>query len=167
MSINRLITVAFLAVPASLAAGCGELFHKMEYDAATFSGPAAAAYSRMSTGELPTSSQIQHRTIADVLVRLSDGTIFELARFPEEVAKARAGQGTDVSGLTCYHLRDSNCDLYYRGGTLVGAVLADGMEIAKTEQGPFVKLPLSADEVRQVFGDPNRQARFRGPMKWN
>ena len=153
---------------ASAAVGCGELHHKLEYEAATLTGPAAGGYSRMSTGELPASSQIQHPAVADVHIRFEDGAVFHLVKFPEREAKARSAAQSDAgAGLTCFHLAPSNSTLFYRGGKLVGAVLADGIEVGNQEQGPFFELPASAAQVRAVLGKPQREGTFRGRMKWN
>jgi hypothetical protein len=159
-------SAALLVACALSLSGCGELFEKVEYDAATFTGRPGGPY-MLSTGQLPLPSQVQHQTIADVFVRFNDGTVFELAQLPEAESKSRSGAESDVHEFHCYHLRDATAQFYYRDGRIVGAVLAGNLPIASSEQGPFLTVPLSALEVRELFGHPRRQAKYRGPMKWN
>jgi hypothetical protein len=57
--------------------------------------------------------------------------------------------------------------LYYRNGQLCGATLTTGIGISQAQQGPFVELPLSGQEVRALMGEPNEESTVRGPMRWN
>ena len=163
----RAATYDMLAIVALSAIGCGELQHTIVYDGATFSGPASGDYYRLSIGELPALSKIQHSAFATVYVRLDDGTIWELAQVSEAEAKARAPHPTDVNGVISYELYPQHVQLFYRGGRLTGAVLWEGTQFAKRKEGPFVKLPLSAAQVRAAFGTPDQESSFRAPMKWN
>lgn len=153
---------------ALLSAGCGELHYKAEYDDATLTGPGPDAYAVIITGEQFVQSRIQHQDVVNLWLRFANGTVCELATISEEEASARSSHvDRETSpGLVMYSLA-SGCCLHFRNGDLVGASLAEGIEIGKAEQGPFIELPLTGEEMRDLLGEPNAETTFRGAMRWN
>lgn len=168
-STGRTWLLAAALVVAFSAVGCGDVYRRMEYETATFTGPASGRYNVMTTGEQYKGSHIQHARVADLCIRLEDGTVYRLSKLRKrDVAQRKYIHcETDSSGMTVCQLHPSNATLHFRKGELVGAVFSYRVELSKDEKGPFVKMPLSAEEVRDLLGKPRRQTTFRGTPKWN
>jgi hypothetical protein len=150
-----------------LLCGCGPLVYKAEYSDVTLTSHAPDMYTALITGEQYATSQIQHEEVVRLWVRFDDGAAFELPEIPEAEAESRASYVDREShpGLTMYSL--GMCGLNYRDGKLCGATLHQGVGVSKVEQGPFVEFPISAQEMRDLLGEPHAESTFRGTPRWN
>jgi hypothetical protein len=147
---DRIVTAAALVLAGGIA-GCGESYTYLTYSHSIFQGSASGTIDRMV--------QADPNKIPDVFVKTPQGATFPLKALPEDVvAKLPGVRLTKNLGVERYEI-DATA-LEYKNGTLFQATFGAGpLLIGAKEAGPFRQLPMTAAEVRNLFGPPERSGR--------
>ena len=139
----------------------------MSYEDVSFDGPSRSEYTSLSTGHARSGGS----GIVDIYVKLEDGKVYRLRELPEEVAaglskELTAGRTSVGEGPGTYYL-GTNTILQYQGGELYYVILAgEDISVSGSADGPFLSFPLTARQIRDLFGEPDREgtapvSRFR------
>src|SRR5688572_23746781 len=153
---NRIWLVASPCLVASAVAGCGNNYIYLTYKDYILQGPTSANINRLFPSD--------PNTIPNLFVRTPNGEVCSLDQLPEEVV----GRLARVQKVRDGDLDRYECDatsLTYKNGKLVTLMIGEGpLQIGVNRAGPFRSLPMTQDEVRGLFGEPERSGTASRPM---
>ena len=144
--------------------GCARVFHKWEFPSSTVIGVSDNEFTRLLTGEMPKTSGIQHDSMADLYVRLSNKSVFGLKTLTsQEADRWNVKSQLNSDGIATYYIDNSN--YYFRDGKLVGADLGRGVRVSRFKTTAYFEFPMDADDVVALLGEPTQKLTVRGLSK--
>jgi hypothetical protein len=123
----------------------------MTYKEVIFQGPTNADFDRLSTREVG--------EIPNLFVKTPTGEVFALKKLPEKIVAQVPGIRHAKFGVTDeYDLGESK--LGFVDGVLRQCYFGKGpLQFGTKQAGPFRALPMTSMQLRELFGEPEREGR--------
>lgn len=139
---------------ACVVSGCGgdaNSYSYLTYKEVIFQGPTNANIDRMFTKEVG--------EIPNLFVKTPAGEVFALKEIPEKIVARLPGARHRKYGFTDeYDLDQTN--LGFVNGVLRQGSFGKGpLQLGTRAVGPFRSLPMTSEQVRDLFGKPEREGR--------
>jgi hypothetical protein len=140
---------SFVACLLSGCGGAGNVTYYMTYNEVVFQGPTSETIEHMFTNEVD--------AVPDLFVKVPNGEVFALKNLRENVADKLPGVQHAKEGIVNVY-RAGGTSLGFRNGALRQVMLGAGtLQIGTKAAGPFRGLPMTSKQVRDLFGEPQRE----------